>query len=56
VRSSPPPFGEAPRWPISNTYDFQALLFYERLGYEQFAALEDYPPGHSRHFLKKRLL
>jgi GNAT superfamily N-acetyltransferase len=39
-----------------DTYDFQALLFYERLGYEQFAALEDYPPGHSRHFLKKHLL
>jgi ribosomal protein S18 acetylase RimI-like enzyme len=38
-----------------DTYDFQALRFYERLGYEQFAELHDYPPGHSRHFLKKRL-
>jgi GNAT superfamily N-acetyltransferase len=38
-----------------DTYDFQAADFYERLGYEQFAELHDYPPGHSRHFLKKRL-
>ncbi len=38
-----------------DTYDFQALTFYERLGYEQFAALENYPHGHSRHFLKKHL-
>lgn len=39
-----------------DTYDFQALGFYERLGYEQFAELKDYPHGHSRHFLKKRLI
>jgi GNAT superfamily N-acetyltransferase len=39
-----------------DTYDFQALQFYERLGYEQFAELQDYPPGNSRHFLRKRLL
>lgn len=38
-----------------DTYDFQARSFYEGLGYEQFAELQDYPPGHSRHFLRKQL-
>ena len=34
---------------------FQARDFYLRLGYELFAALEDYPPGQTRTFLRKRL-
>jgi GNAT superfamily N-acetyltransferase len=34
---------------------FQARGFYERLGYESFGVLEDYPPGQSRHFMRKRL-
>jgi GNAT superfamily N-acetyltransferase len=34
---------------------FQALGFYERLGYTVFAALEDYPPGQTKYFLRKRL-
>lgn len=34
---------------------FQAHAFYTRLGYESFGVLEDYPPGQSRHFLRKRL-
>jgi len=29
--------------------------FYEKLGYEVFAALEDYPPGHTKFYLRKRL-
>ena len=29
--------------------------FYERRGYRVFAALEDYPPGHRRLFLRRRL-
>jgi GNAT superfamily N-acetyltransferase len=37
-----------------DTFDFQAKDFYERLGYEVFGVL-DYPPGHNRYFLKKRL-
>lgn len=34
---------------------FQARGFYEQLGYVAFAELEDYPPGQSRHFLRKAL-
>lgn len=29
--------------------------FYERRGYRVFAELEDYPPGHRRLFLRRRL-
>jgi ribosomal protein S18 acetylase RimI-like enzyme len=39
-----------------DTYDFQALSFYQRLGYCEFAALEDYYGRHSRHFLVKNLV
>ena len=38
-----------------DTYDFQAVPFYVRLGYREFARLEDYPLGHTRHFLRKDL-
>lgn len=38
-----------------DTFSFQARTFYESLGYEVFATLDDYPPGHSRHYLKKAL-
>lgn len=38
-----------------DTFSFQARPFYERLGYRVFATLEDFPPGHSRHYLMKRL-
>jgi|SRR5215510_6739198 len=37
------------------TLDFQAKGFYEKLGYEVFAALEDYPPGHTRYLMKKKI-
>ena len=38
-----------------DTFSFQARGFYERLGYSLFGAIGDYPPGHSRYFLKKVL-
>ena len=38
-----------------DTYDFQALGFYRRLGYRIFGELDDYPPGHTRYFLMKTL-
>jgi GNAT superfamily N-acetyltransferase len=37
------------------TASFQARPFYEKLGYEVFAALEDYPPGHTKFYLRKQL-
>ncbi|MEH3022499.1 MAG: GNAT family N-acetyltransferase [Pseudomonas oryzihabitans] len=38
-----------------DTHGFQALGFYERLGYERFGELPDYPPGFARYFLRKAL-
>lgn len=37
------------------TASFQARPFYEKLGYELFAALDEFPPGHKLYFLKKQL-
>jgi GNAT superfamily N-acetyltransferase len=37
------------------TYSFQARPFYERLGYQVCGALDGYPPGHTKFFLKKIL-
>ncbi len=39
-----------------DTFDFQALGFYQKLGYELFGQLENYPPGHTKYFLQKRRL
>ena len=38
-----------------DTFSFQARPFYEKLGYEVFSTLDDYPHGHRRFFLKKAL-
>lgn len=38
-----------------DTFSYQARPFYERLGYVVFGELPDYPPGHQRIFLKKRI-
>ena len=38
-----------------DTFDFQALPFYESLGFEIFSTLDDFPRGHKRIFLKKEL-
>jgi ribosomal protein S18 acetylase RimI-like enzyme len=38
-----------------DTYSFQAPGFYAKLGYEEVGRIPDYPPGHARHFLAKRL-
>ena len=38
-----------------DTFSFQARPFYEKLGYEVFSTLDDYPLGPRRFFLKKAL-
>ena len=38
------------------TYNFQAPNFYQKLGYEIFGVLDDFPPGYQRIFLKKQLI
>ena len=38
-----------------DTFSFQARGFYETLGYSVFGSLADFPPGHSRFFLTKKL-
>jgi GNAT superfamily N-acetyltransferase len=41
---------------VLDTFSFQARSFYERHGYEVYATLEGYPPGHRQLFLHKRLV
>ena len=38
-----------------DTFSFQARPFYERHGYVVLATQADFPPGHSRYFMEKRL-
>ena len=38
-----------------DTFEYQALPFYEKLGYEQFGVLEGYPPGHRQFHLRKSM-
>ncbi|MFY9328471.1 MAG: GNAT family N-acetyltransferase [Georgfuchsia sp.] len=38
-----------------DTFEFQAKGFYERIGYECFAQLPEYPPGFCRYFMKKSI-
>jgi GNAT superfamily N-acetyltransferase len=38
-----------------DTFSFQAPEFYKKLGYVVFGELEDFPPGHKRIFLRKKL-
>ena len=38
-----------------DTFDFQALEFYRRHGYQVFGTLRDFPTGHERYFVSKRL-
>ncbi|MDB5996095.1 MAG: family N-acetyltransferase [Pseudomonas sp.] len=39
-----------------DTFDFQAPEFYKKLGYSELGQIADYPPGHQRFFLQKRLV
>lgn len=37
-----------------DSHSFQTPGFYEKLGFERFGLIDDYPPGHSRIFFQKR--
>jgi GNAT superfamily N-acetyltransferase len=37
------------------THSFGAEVFYLKRGYVEFGRLNDYPPGHTKLFLRKRL-
>jgi GNAT superfamily N-acetyltransferase len=39
-----------------DTHSYEALGFYQKRGYEVFGTLEDFPPGHTKYFLRKRLI
>ena len=39
-----------------DTFDFQALSFYQQQGYEIFGSLADFPHGHVRYFVQKCLV
>ncbi|CAO3374076.1 GNAT family N-acetyltransferase [Azospirillum argentinense] len=43
------------RWSRLYTYDFQAPGFYRKQGYEVWAEMEGYPPGHTQIWLRKVL-
>lgn len=38
-----------------DTFDFQALPFYQKRGYEIFGTLDGYAGGHTQYFVKKLL-
>ena len=38
-----------------NTMSFQAPEFYKKLGYTVWAELNDFPPGHSRYYMRTSL-
>lgn len=38
-----------------DTYSFQALPFYQRLGYEEYGRLDGFTGGHERYYLRKVL-
>jgi ribosomal protein S18 acetylase RimI-like enzyme len=41
---------------VLDTHSFQAPGFYQQLGFEIIASHRDYPRGHHKYYLRKRLL
>ena len=40
---------------VLNTFDYQAPGFYAKLGYEEYAVVDDWPRGHTNHLFRKKL-
>ena len=40
---------------ILDTYEFQALGFYERIGFQQFGQLDEFAGRFKRYYLKKTI-
>jgi GNAT superfamily N-acetyltransferase len=40
----------------SDTFTWQALSFYHKLGYEVYAELRNFPEGHCLHYIRKKLI
>ena len=40
---------------LLDTHSFQARPFYEKRGYEVFGTLDDFPKGHKKFYLSKKL-
>ena len=40
---------------LTETTDWQAKPFYEKMGYRLMGTIQDYPKGHACHFLTKKL-
>ncbi|SDR34532.1 Acetyltransferase (GNAT) family protein [Paraburkholderia fungorum] len=40
---------------LVDTFSFQALGFYQKLGYSEFGQLDEFSGKHQRHYLHKRL-
>jgi GNAT superfamily N-acetyltransferase len=36
-----------------DTFEYQALPFYQRHGYELYGTLEGFPPGYRQHYVRK---
>jgi len=47
--------GRGCQYALLDTFSFQARPFYEKNGYSVFGELPEFPPGHVRYFMSKKL-
>jgi GNAT superfamily N-acetyltransferase len=44
------------KYSLTDTFTWQALSFYQKLGYEVYAELKDFPEGNCLHYIRKKLI